>query len=141
MVISFRLIYHTSTLGEICNFRLLARIPKMRVFGPYHKNGPTDFSENYTPDRTRVGLSGTSHQISDPTYPKKVIFEKPTFQKIANLKKHQVFRTFRAPGPERPVGQRWPLLKGTREDHKGAIKKKFVQIWPFCRELCFPHTD
>ena len=57
-------------------------------FGPYHKNGPTDFSENYTPDRARVGLSGTTHRISDPNYPKKVIFEKPTFQKIAKFKKH-----------------------------------------------------
>ena len=130
MVISYRLIYHTSPLTEICNFRLSARIPKMRVFGPYHKNGPTDFFEIYTPDRTRVGLSGTTHQISDPTYPKKVIFEKPTFQKIAKFKKHQVFRTFRAPGPERPAGQRWPLLKGTSENHKEAFKKKFVQIGP-----------
>ena len=123
MVISFRLIYHTSTLGEICHFRVSARTPEMRVFGPNHKNGRTDFSEIYTPDRTRVGLAGTAYQIIDPTNAKKVIFQKPTFENIANLKKHQVFRTFRALGPERSVGQRWPLLKGTSQDDKEAIKK------------------
>ena len=52
--------------------------------------------------------------------------QKPHFRNF-EISKTQVFRTFRTPWAKRPVGQRWPLLKGTSENYKEAIKKSLTK--------------